>query len=87
MIRQVFGLIISLSGLTIIAYSANLVWDFLARDFYDYTSSTAQVATAVNPHVGGPMVLISIAFLGGLVFVAGCVVSVPGQKPKNNLED
>ena len=80
MIKRVLGLIVSLAGLGIIAYSANQIWDYLAREFYGYSGPEARIATMLNLHLSEPLVLISVAFVGGLVFVAGCVVATPGQE-------
>jgi len=76
MIRRIAGIIIAVLGLTLVGYSGTELWDALWIGF-DYTGISASVIRMAGFDYAGPISIVAVAFLGGLLFVMGCIVMTP----------
>lgn len=83
MIRRVAGSIIAVLGLALVGYSGTELWDALWRGF-DYTGISAAVIRFAGFDYAGPISILMVAFLGGLLFVGGCITMTPLQVRKSS---
>ncbi|HEX6416476.1 MAG TPA: hypothetical protein VFZ62_03040 [Candidatus Saccharimonadales bacterium] len=87
MIRRITGGFIAILGLALVGYSGTELWDALWMGF-DYTGISAAVIRIAGFDYAGPISIVAVAFLGGLLFVAGCITMTPmKQKKRSNVRD
>lgn len=72
---------IAILGLTLVGYSGSELWDALWMGF-DYTGISAAVIRFAGFDYAGPISILMVAFIGGLLFVGGCFTMTPLQKKK-----
>ena len=72
---------IAILGLTLVGYSGSELWDALWMGF-DYTGISAAVTRFAGFDYAGPISILMVAFVGGLLFVGGCFTMTPLQKKK-----
>lgn len=72
---------IAILGLALVGYSGSELWDAFWMGF-DYTGISAAVIRTAGFDYAGPISILMVAFIGGLLFVGGCFTMTPLQTKK-----